>query len=65
MPYGKLIIIFTPQRVKYVPPWERYLHTEREKERERERGGRGGEGKVGGERERMIREKGGWIYINR
>ena len=54
MPYGKSSIIFTPQRVKYIPSWERDLHTEREKERERERGR---EGKVGGERENDKRER--------
>ena len=46
-----------PQRVKYIPPWERDLHTEREKERERERVGGGGEGKVGGDRENDKRER--------
>ena len=44
-----------PQRVKYIPPWERDLHTEREKERERVGGG--GEGKVGGDRENDKRER--------
>ena len=44
-----------PQRVKYIPPWERDLHTEREKERESVGGG--GEWKVGGDRENDKRER--------